>query len=96
MANALIHFMASLGSGPGVIAGPVLRFEAGNRYDKALNTEFGKRFSMVLKLSSGVNSNITEKLTAHKQARFGWRIFIFVCVLGFFVGFISPTCCHNP
>ena len=39
----------------------------GNRYDKALVYMFRKRFNTILKLNNDVNSNIAEKLMAHKK-----------------------------
>ena len=39
----------------------------GKHYDKALNYGFRKRFNTILKLNNDVNSNIAEKLMAHKR-----------------------------
>jgi len=38
-----------------------------NRYDKAIVYGFRKRFNGILKMNSEVNSNIAEKLMAHKR-----------------------------
>jgi len=38
-----------------------------NRYDKAVVYGFRKRFNTILKLNNAVNSNIAEKLMAHKR-----------------------------
>ncbi|MDH3394713.1 MAG: dynein arm light chain [Nitrosopumilus sp.] len=38
-----------------------------NRYDKAIVYGFRKRFNTILKLNNDVNSNIAEKLMAHKR-----------------------------
>jgi len=38
-----------------------------NRYDKAVMYMFRKRFNTILKLNNDVNSNIAEKLMAHKR-----------------------------
>ncbi len=43
------------------------KIKTGNRYDKALMYGFRKRFNTILKLKSEVNSNIAEKLMAHKN-----------------------------
>lgn len=43
------------------------RKKAGNRYDKSLIYMFRKRFNTVMKLNGSVNSNIAEKLMAHKR-----------------------------
>jgi len=45
----------------------VERIKRGNRYDKALFYGFRKRFNTILKLDSEINSNIAEKLMAHKK-----------------------------
>ena len=45
----------------------VERKKIGNRYDKALTYGFRKRFNTVLKINNEVNSNIAEKLMAHKR-----------------------------
>lgn len=43
------------------------KIKAGNRFDKALMYGFRKRFNTILKIDSEVNSNIAEKLMAHKN-----------------------------
>ena len=43
------------------------KIKTGNRYDKALMYGFRKRFNTILKIDSDVNSNIAEKLLAHKN-----------------------------
>jgi len=43
------------------------RVKKGNRYDKAENYMFRKRFNGILKMENSVNSNIAEKLMAHKR-----------------------------
>jgi hypothetical protein len=43
------------------------KIKVGNRYDKALMYGFRKRFNTILKINSEVNSNIAEKLLAHKN-----------------------------
>jgi len=43
------------------------KIKTGNRYDKALMYGFRKRFNTILKINSDVNSNIAEKLLAHKN-----------------------------
>jgi len=45
----------------------IQRKKVGNRYDKSLVYMFRKRFNTILKLNDSVNSNITEKLMAHKK-----------------------------
>ena len=45
----------------------IQRIKKGNRYDKAQNYMFRKRFNTILKLNNDVNSNIAEKLMAHKR-----------------------------
>ena len=45
----------------------IQRKKTGNRYDKSLVYMFRKRFNTILKLNDSVNSNITEKLMAHKK-----------------------------
>ena len=45
----------------------VEKIKLGNRYDKALMYGFRKRFNTILKIDSTVNSNIAEKLLAHKN-----------------------------
>ena len=41
------------------------RIKIGNRYDKALNTAFRKRFNTILKTTDGINNNLAEKLMGH-------------------------------
>ena len=43
------------------------KIKVGYRYDKALMYGFRKRFNTILKIDSTVNSNIAEKLLAHKN-----------------------------
>ena len=43
------------------------KIKTGHRYDKALLYGFRKRFNTILKIDSDVNSNIAEKLMAHKN-----------------------------
>jgi integrase/recombinase XerD len=43
------------------------RTKTENRYDKAVVYGFRKRFNTILKIDSNVNSNIAEKLMAHKK-----------------------------
>lgn len=43
------------------------REKKGNRYNKAIVYMFRKRFNTTLKLNNNVNSNIAEKLMAHKR-----------------------------
>lgn len=50
-----------------LIRGKVKRTKTGNRYDKALVYMFRKRFNTKLKLNNDVNSNIAEKVMAHKR-----------------------------
>jgi len=45
----------------------IQRKKTGNRHDKSLVYMFRKRFNTILKLNDSVNSNITEKLMAHKK-----------------------------
>jgi len=45
----------------------VKRVKKGTRYDKAQNYMFRKRFNGKLKMENSVNSNIAEKLMAHKR-----------------------------
>jgi len=45
----------------------VERKKIGKRYDKAMNYGFRKRFNGILKMNNEVNSNIAEKLMAHKK-----------------------------
>ena len=48
-------------------AGGIARIKNGRRYDKAANYGFRKRFNGILKMNNNVNSNIAEKLMAHKK-----------------------------
>ena len=41
------------------------RVKIGNRYDKALNTAFRKRFNTIMKTTNDVNVNLAEKLMGH-------------------------------
>ncbi len=41
------------------------RVKIDNRYDKALNTAFRKRFNTIMKTTNGVNINLAEKLVGH-------------------------------
>lgn len=43
------------------------RIKTGKRYDKALFYGFRKRFNTILKIDNSINSNIAEKLMAHKK-----------------------------
>jgi len=43
------------------------RVKQGNRYNKSSIYMFRKRFNTILKLNNDVNSNIAEKLMAHKR-----------------------------
>lgn len=45
----------------------IIRVKTGNRYDKAAMYMFRKRFNGKLKMQNQVNSNIAEKLMAHKR-----------------------------
>ena len=45
----------------------IVRKKTGNRFDKSLVYMFRKRFNTILKLNNDVNSNIVEKLMAHKK-----------------------------
>ncbi len=45
----------------------IIRIKTGNRYDKAAMYMFRKRFNTKLKMENQVNSNIAEKLMAHKR-----------------------------
>ena len=47
--------------------GGVEREKVGHRYDKASTYGFRKRFNTILKLNTKINSNIAEKLMAHKN-----------------------------
>jgi len=48
-------------------AAGIERKKDGNRYDKAIVYGFRKRFNTILKLNNDLNSNIAEKLMAHKR-----------------------------
>jgi len=48
-------------------AAGIKRIKDGNRFDKAATYGFRKRFNTILKLDININSNITEKLMAHKR-----------------------------
>lgn len=50
-----------------IIRSALQRIKKGNRYDKALVYMFRKRFNTILKLDNEINSNIAEKLMAHKK-----------------------------
>ncbi len=41
------------------------RIKIRNRYDKALNTAFRKRFDTIIKSTDGINNNLAEKLMGH-------------------------------
>ena len=45
----------------------IIRTKSGNRFDKAVMYMFRKRFNGKLKMENSVNSNIAEKLMAHKR-----------------------------
>ncbi len=45
----------------------VIREKKGNRFDLAVTYGFRKRFNGILKMENSVNSNIAEKLMAHKR-----------------------------
>jgi len=45
----------------------IIRQKRGNRFDLAVTYGFRKRFNTILKLNNDVNSNIAEKLMAHKR-----------------------------
>jgi len=47
--------------------GRIERIKKGSRYDKAQIYGFRKRFNTILKIDSEINSNIAEKLMAHKN-----------------------------
>jgi integrase/recombinase XerD len=49
-----------------VLAG-ISRIKTKNRYDKAIVYGFRKRFNGILKMNNEINSNIAEKLMAHKR-----------------------------
>ena len=48
-------------------ASRIERTKEGNRFDKASLYGFRKRFNTILKLNNNINSNIAEKLMAHKR-----------------------------
>jgi len=48
-------------------AAGIERKKIGNRYDKAIVYGFRKRFNGILKMDNQINSNIAEKLMAHKN-----------------------------
>jgi integrase/recombinase XerD len=50
-----------------VIRAGIERIKTGNRFDKAIIYGFRKRFNTILKINNDVNSNIAEKLMAHKR-----------------------------
>jgi len=50
-----------------ILTAGVERTKQGNRYDKASIYGFRKRFNTILKLNNDVNSNVAEKLMAHKK-----------------------------
>ena len=50
-----------------IINSGIERIKKGSRYNKAMNYMFRKRFNTILKLNNDVNSNIAEKLMAHKR-----------------------------
>jgi len=50
-----------------VLKSGIERIKTGKRYDKATIYGFRKRFNTILKLNNDVNSNIAEKLMAHKR-----------------------------
>ena len=50
-----------------VIKSGIEKTKTGKRYDKAIIYGFRKRFNTILKLNNDVNSNIAEKLMAHKR-----------------------------
>lgn len=60
--KSLRHIMQNL-----IKASGIERKKIGNRYDKAPVYGFRKRFNTTLKLDNDVNSNIAEKLMAHKN-----------------------------
>ena len=45
----------------------IIREKNGNRFDLAITYGFRKRFNGILKMENSVNSNIAEKLMAHKR-----------------------------
>lgn len=61
-AKSVRHIMYDL-----IKAAGIERTKDGNRFDKAATYGFRKRFNTILKLDININSNITEKLMAHKR-----------------------------
>ena len=61
-----IHGMRQI-IGKHIINSNLKRVKKGHRYDKAQNYMFRKRFNGILKMDNEVNSNIAEKLMAHKR-----------------------------
>lgn len=45
----------------------IVRIKDGKRFNKAANYAFRKRFNTILKINNNVNSNIAEKLMAHRN-----------------------------
>jgi len=45
----------------------IRRVKQGNTYNKSVTYMFRKRFNTILKINNDVNSNIAEKLMAHKK-----------------------------
>ncbi len=60
--QSLSHVMHNL-----LFKSAIDRTKTGQRYDKAAIYGFRKRFNTILKLNNKVNSNIAEKLLAHKK-----------------------------
>ena len=58
-ARALIYWL--------IVHGGVKRNRVGRRFDKAVTYMFRKRFNTILKINKDINSNIAEKLMAHKR-----------------------------
>ena len=61
-AKSVRHLMNNL-----IRTAGIERIKDGNRFDKAATYGFRKRFNTTLKLNNDVNSNIAEKLMAHKK-----------------------------
>ncbi|MCH7758684.1 MAG: tyrosine-type recombinase/integrase [Thaumarchaeota archaeon] len=61
-AKSVRHLMNNL-----IKTAGIERVKDGNRFDKAATYGFRKRFNTTLKLNNDVNSNIAEKLMAHKN-----------------------------
>ena len=61
-AKSVRHIMYDL-----IKAAGIKRTKDGNRFDKAATYGFRKRFNTILKLDININSNITEKLMAHRN-----------------------------